>query len=374
MVLRKNSRNIIRIKYDIRNYFREIDFPLFVVIAVLSLLSLANMYGLSGPELNYFSKQITYVVIGFLLMIVFSFFDYRYLKNYSLPVITGYLLAIFLLILTFYSQSIRGVNSWIVLGRYTFEPSELTKLVMIILMAKYFSQRHVHINQFRHLVISGIYFFIPLGIILVQPDLGSAIILSLIWFGMLVAAGMGKKNLAILIIAGLILSGIGWSAVLKPYQKERVLAFLNPYDDPRNSDYNLIQSQIAIGSGHIFGKGLGDGSQVNLKFLPEPHNDFIFASLAEQFGLAGIIFIVGSVMFLISRIMYIGRRTSSNFGKLFSVGMAIFVFAHMLVGAGTNIGIMPITGLPFPFLSYGGSNYISLLIGLGIMQSIKRHG
>ena len=284
MVLRKNSRNIIRIKYDIRNYLREIDTPLLVVICLLSLLSLVNMYGLSGPELNYFSKQITYVVIGLFLMVAFSFFDYRYLKNYSLPVISGYILAIFLLILTFYSQSIRGVNSWIVLGKYTFEPSELTKLVMIILMAKYFSQRHVHINQFRHLIISGIYFFMPLAIIIVQPDLGSAIILMLIWFGMLVAAGIGKKNMAILLITGLVLASISWAVVLKPYQKERVLAFLNPYDDPRNSDYNLIQSQIAIGSGHIIGRGLGNGSQVNLKFLPEPHNDFVFASMAEQFG------------------------------------------------------------------------------------------
>src|SRR3989344_1060394 len=374
MVLRRNSRNITRIRDGFRSYFREIDIPLIVFVGLLSLFSLINMYGLSEPGENYFSKQITYVGIGVLMLVIFSFFDYRYLKNYSLPVLAAYIFVIFLLVLTFYSRSIRGVNSWIVLGKYTFEPSELTKLVMIILMAKYFSQRHVHINQFRHLIISGIYFFIPLAIIIVQPDLGSAIILMLIWFGMLVVAGIGKKNMAILLITGLVLASISWAVVLKPYQKERVLAFLNPYDDPRNSDYNLIQSQIAIGSGHIIGRGLGNGSQVNLKFLPEPHNDFVFASMAEQFGLLGVSLIIGSVMFLISRIMYIGRRTSSNFGKLFSVGMSLFIFAHMLVGAGVNIGIMPITGLPFPFLSYGGSNYISLLIGLGIMQSIKRHG
>jgi len=374
MVLRRNSRNITRIRDGFRSYFREIDIPLIVFVGLLSLFSLINMYGLSEPGENYFSKQITYVGIGVLMLVIFSFFDYRYLKNYSLPVLAAYIFVIFLLILTFYSRSIRGVNSWIVLGRYTFEPSELAKLVMIIIMAKYFSQRHIHINQFKHLIISGLYFIIPLGIIVLQPDLGSAIILCLIWFGMLMAAGIGKKKLALLVITGLIMASIGWLAVLKPYQKERVTAFLNPYDDPRNSDYNLIQSQVAIGSGHIWGKGFEKGSQVNLGFLPEPHNDFIFASVAEQFGLFGISVIIIVILVLISRILYIGRRTSSNFGKLFAVGMTLFIFSHTLVGAGVNIGIMPITGLPFPFLSYGGSNYISLMIGLGIMQSIKRHG
>ncbi len=376
MVLKKNSRSITQIKGSVRNYFREIDGPLIVLVIVLTLFSLVNMYGLSQPESgsNYFSKQVTYVAVGMILMILFSFFDFRYLKNYSLPVVIGYLFAVFLLVLTFYSHSIRGVNSWIVLGRYTFEPSELTKLVMIVLMGKYFSQRHIHINQFRHLIISGIYFSIPLAIILVQPDLGSAIILSLVWLGMLMAAGISKKNLVLLLMVGLILTSVGWLGVLKPYQKERVIAFINPYDDPRNSDYNLIQSQIAIGSGYMLGKGFGNGPQVNLKFLPEPHNDFVFASIAEQFGLLGVSIVMFMILMLIVRIMHIGRRTSSNFGKLFSVGMAIFIFSHMFVGAGVNIGIMPITGLPFPFLSYGGSNYISIMIGLGIVQSIKRYG
>ncbi len=374
MALKKSSRNITRIKDDIRNYFREIDAPLFVLVVILSIFSLANMYALSGPDADYFSRQAVYVAIGIFLLAVFPFFDYRYLKNYSLPVMAGYIFAIFLLVLTFYSQSIRGVNSWIVMGRFTFEPSELVKLILIILMAKYFSQRHVHINQLRHIVVSGLYFIIPLGIIILQPDLGSAIILTLIWLGMLIAAGISKKNLTLLFVAGLIMASIGWFAVLKPYQKERVTAFLNPYDDPRNSDYNLIQSQIAIGSGHILGKGFGNGSQANLGFLPEPYNDFVFASAAEQFGLLGISLVLAAILALISRVLYIGKRTRSNFGKLFSIGFTLFIFAHTLVGAGVNIGIMPITGLPFPFLSYGGSNFISLMIGFGIMQSIKRYG
>src|SRR3989344_3473885 len=365
----KNSKNIIK------NYFRDVDVPLIATVVALSLFSLINIYGLSKvTDTSYFSKQLVYVLVGLFLMILFSFFNYRYLKNYSLPVIISYLFVIFLLGLTFYSKSIRGVNSWIVLGNYTFEPSELAKLIIIIVMAKYFSQRHIHINQFRHTIVACIYLFIPLAIVIAQPDLGSAIILSLIWMCMLMVAGINKKHLAALLCLAVVLAGISWYVVLKPYQKERVLSFLNPYNDPRGSDYNLIQSQIAIGSGHIFGKGFGKGSQTNLGFLPEPHNDFAFASVAEQFGIFGITLCLGAIMFLISRILQIGRMSSSNFGKLFSVGMALFIFSHAFVGAGVNIGLMPVTGLPFPFLSYGGSHYIVLMIGLGILQSIKRYG
>lgn len=373
MVLRKNSS--LRIKYNIRSYLAEIDVPLIVAVVALSLISLLNMYGLSqSSDFSYFSRQVVYTILGIFLMVLLSFFNYRYLKNYSLPVVAAYISVILLLSLTFYSKTIRGVNSWIVLGNYTFEPAELAKLIIIIVLAKYFSQRHVHISQFKHIAVSGIYFFIPLVIIIAQPDLGSAIILSLIWFGMLLAAGINKKQLAVIVCTVLVIGALGWISVLKPYQKERIVSFLNPYNDPLGSDYNLIQSQVAIGSGHLFGKGLQKGSQTNLGFLPEPYNDFVFAAAAEQFGVFGIGIITGLILFVLSRILLVGRMTSSNFGKLFSIGMALFIFSHFFVSAGVNVGLMPVTGLPFPFLSYGGSHFISIMIGLGILQSIKRYG
>lgn len=372
MELKRNSKSITNI---VRRYLSEVDIPLIATVVALSLFSLLNIYGLSKVgQVDYFSKQLVYVVIGIPIMILLSFFNYRYLKNYSLPVMVGYLFIIFLLALTFLSSSIRNVNSWIVLGDYTFEPSELAKLMVIVIMAKYFSQRHIHVNQFRHIIVSGVYLIIPLGIIIVQPDLGSAIIISLIWFGMLIVAGINKKHLILLLCLALVGSILGLSYVLKPYQKERIVSFLNPYNDPHGSDYNLIQSQITIGSGHIFGKGFKNGTQTNLGFLPEPHNDFIFANIAEQFGLLGVSLCLATILFLISRILHIGKMARSNFGKLFSVGMALFVFLHAFVNAGVNIGLMPVTGLPFPFLSYGGSNYISIMIGLGILQSIKHYG
>ncbi|OGN00368.1 MAG: hypothetical protein A2736_01480 [Candidatus Yanofskybacteria bacterium RIFCSPHIGHO2_01_FULL_41_27] len=371
MALKKNSRSFIR---NLSLSFGEIDIPLFAAVAAISLFGIINMYGISGWEGGFLIKQIIFVAAGLFLMFAFSFWNYRYLKNYSLPVLLFYIFCLFLLVLTFYSKSIRGVNSWLVLGGFTFEPAELAKLMMIILMAKYFSQRHVHINELKYVVVSGIYFLLPATIMIIQPDLGSAIIFAMIWMAMLFVAGINKKHLFLILIAGAVAFYVSWAVILHPYQKDRIISFINPHDDPYGRGYNLIQSRVAIGSGYLFGNGLGKGSQVAQGFLPEARNDFIFAATAEQFGFAGITFLMGLSGFILYRILNIGRMSGFNFGKLFSIGMAVFIFSHILVGAAVNIGLMPITGIPFPFISYGGSSMVSIMIGLGILQSIKRYG
>ena len=188
------------------------------------------------------------------------------------------------------------------------------------------------------------------------------------------AIGISKRHLFLLVILAIVISFGSWMFVLKPYQKDRLLTFVNPSNDPRGSGYNLIQSKIAIGSGYWFGNGLGKGSQATLGFLPESHNDFVFAATAEQFGFVGIGLVMAAILFIIYRILAIGRAVASNFGKIFSIGMAVFIFSHALIGASVNIGLMPVTGIPFPFLSYGGSYLISIMSGLGIVQSIKRYG
>lgn len=361
-------------KNTIRRYFSEVDVPLFAAVAALSLVGALNLAGIVGFDSFIFKKQTVFIIVGLLMMVAFSFFNYRYFKNYSLPALSFYFISVLLLILTFYSQSIRGVNSWIILGSLTFEPVELAKLMLIVLMAKYFSQRHVHINDFRHIIVSGIYFSLPFAIIFMQPDLGSSIIFLAIWFGMLLAAGVNGRHLFLIISTGILAGYLVWLFVLQPYQKTRITAFLDPYQDPWGSGYNIIQSKIAIGSGYLYGNGFGNGSQSNLGFLPEPHNDFAFASLAEQFGLLGISVVMFMSLLIISRILYVGLRTMSNFGKLFSVGFVIFISSHIFISAGVNIGLLPVTGLSFPFLSYGGSNLISIMMGLGIVQGIKRYG
>ena len=359
---------------NIKLYFQGIDMPLFAAVVAISLLGALNLWGIAGSGSLLFKKQLIFIVIGLSAMIALSFFNYRYLKNYSLPVLGFYFASVFLLLLTFYSQSIRGVNSWIILGSLTFEPVELAKLMLVVLMAKYFSQRHVHIDNFRHIIVVGIYFSLPFTVIFLQPDLGSSIIFLAIWLGMLMAAGINKRHLFLIISVGVLAGYLAWLFALQPYQKMRITAFLNPYNDPRGSGYNIIQSKTAIGSGHIFGAGLGEGSQSKYGFLPEPHNDFAFAAFTEQFGFAGVSVVMVLVMVIISRILYIGSRTISNFGKLFSIGLAIFIGSHVFISAGVNVGLLPVTGLSFPFLSYGGSHLISLMMGLGILQSIKRYG
>src|SRR3989344_2181725 len=272
----------------IRSYFVGIDVPLFATIVAVCLFSIINLYGIGGGHNPYLIKQIIFVGAGILLMAGFSFFNYRYFKNSSLFVFSFYVISLFLIIMPFFFPSIRGVQSWIIIGSYTVEPVEIAKLALIVLMAKYFSQRHIHINDYRHIIVSGIYTIIPIGITLVQPDLGSAIIMFFVWIGMLIAIGLNRRQLFVLAVLLLIVGSVGWLFVLKPYQKTRVVSFLNPGSDPYGSGYNLIQSKIAIGAGHWFGSGWGKGPQTSNGFLPEPYNDFVFASTADQFGLFGI--------------------------------------------------------------------------------------
>ncbi len=371
MEFKRSSRSITRAVSD---YFRDIDFPLFAAVLGLVLISVVDMYGIGGLGSQFFGRQAALVVVGIMVMVLFSFSNYRYLKNYSFPVLLLYFTVIMLLLVTLGSHAIRGSRAWIILGDFTFEPSELMKLMMIVLMAKYFSQRHIHINQFRHILISGLYFLIPAGIILLQPDLGSAIILGIVWGGMLLAAGINRRHMFFLLIVAVVTAYLGWVFALQPYQRDRLLSFVNPYRDPKGSGYNIIQSQIAIGSGHWFGAGLGRGSQATLGFLPESYNDFAFAAFTEQFGFVGVLVLLGLILVVIARIVRIGERSGNNFTKLFAVGMAILISTHVFISSGVNLGFLPITGIPFSFLSYGGSHLLVLMIGIGTLQSMKRYG
>ncbi len=371
MDLKKSFRNFSR---NSRYYFQQIDLILFATVVAISVFSIINLAGIALPDQSITQKQALLIGAGICVMIATSFFNYRYLKNYSASVLILYGGTLLLLVLTMFSPPIRNVHAWIVIGGFRFEPSELMKLTLIVVLAKYFSQRHIHISQFRHILISGIYAFLPILLVLAQPDLGSAVILGLIWFGILMAAGINRKQFFLLVTVAIVGAYLAWIFALKPYQKERIVSFINPYRDPTGIGYNIIQSKIAFGSGGWFGNGFGNGTQATLGFLPEPYNDFVFSALGEQFGFISATAIFAAILLIIFRILKIGRRASHNFGKLFAVGMSIFIFAHATISAAVNIGLMPITGIPFSFLSYGGSHLISIMLGLGIAQSIKRYG
>ncbi len=370
MAFTSHFRNFSR---TIATYTRDIDPVLMATVVAVLFLAALNLYGITGGQSVFFKKQLVFSFLGIGVMVAVSFFNHRYLKNYSLPVLLFYGAVIALLIFAFAFHPVRGSRAWIIVWGFTIEPSELMKLAFIAVMAKYFSQRHIHINQLRHIVIPGVYLAIPLGIILLQPDLGSGILLVFIWIGMLLAAGINKKHFAALMLLALISACFAWVLVLKPYQKERLAAFLDPYQDPTGIGYNIIQSKIALGSGHWFGKGIGEGTQATLGFLPEAHNDFAFAAFGEQFGWVGISVLMTLLGLIVFRILAIGRRSDHNFGKLFCIGFAIFVLVHVFVNAAVNIGILPITGIPFSFLSYGGSHLLALMAGIGMVQSIHRY-
>lgn len=359
---------------NLKKAFKDNDFILLGAVLVLSIISLLTLYstGLRGDEPHFF-KQLLFFVLGFAAMVVLSQVDYRIFRNYTFITVGVYLATALLLgLVLVLGQRIRGSLSWFAFGPLKFEPVELAKLALIMLLAKYFSLKHIYIAQFRHVAASAIYCLILAALVLMQPDLGSAIILLSIWFGMVLLSGLKMRHLAILIVAAIIISGISWTYMLEDYQIQRIMSFMNPARDPLGSGYNQSQSMIAIGSGGLFGKGLGEGTQVQLDFIPEKETDFIFAAIGEEWGLFGIMLVIILYGLLAWRVYRVISFSENNFGKLFSAGVLVMLFTNILINVGMNIGLSPIAGLSLPFLSYGGSGLLVSFIALGVVLSIKK--
>ena len=342
---------------------------LLAAFGIVELVAMAYGGRISATQ-EY--KQIIALGIGVIAMTFMSFLDYRFFKNNSYAVVLLYVAAVFFLgILLLVGHQARGLTGAFKIGEFAFAPVEMIKIVVALLLAKYFSVRHVEIYRWFHVIISFIYVAIPAGLVLLQPDLGSALVLLGLWIGILFFARISKKQVALLLVTGLLFTGVSWVYLMKDYQKERIATFVNPYNDPQGVGYNAIQSMIAVGSGGMFGKGLGYGSQVQLGFLPEAHTDFMFASIAEEFGFVGILIIFVLLVTIFWRITRIALDSENNFARLFCAAMIILIAVEFIINMGMNVGIMPVIGIPFPFLSYGGSSVLMLFIGLGIVQSIK---
>jgi len=342
-----------------------------VAIVLLLAVGLLTLYSISSTEnnlqLNNFQKQLTSVVIGMALMLFFSFYDYRALSSYSTKLY--FVMIAVLAMIIIWGTSIRGTTGWIGFGPFHIQPVEITKLIVIIFLASFLSKKKTRLSVVVRTIASIILVFVPVLLILKQPDLGSAAVVMGIWLGMLFVSGINKKVLAGLILIGLITASSGWF-VLKDYQKERLINFVSPNNDPRGSGYNVIQSIVAVGSGGVWGKGLGHGSQSQLNFLPEKQTDFIFAVFAEELGFFGSLIILGLFGILIYRIKEAARLARDNFGYLLAVGISVMLFLQILVNVGMNVGVAPVAGVPLPFLSYGGSSMIAILASMGIIQSI----
>ena len=241
------------------------------------------------------------------------------------------------------------------------------------MLAKYFSRRHVEIDNFKHIFISGLYALIPFLLVFLQPDFGGAMIIFFIWLGMTLVSGISKRHLVMVVGVGVVVFILLWGFVFAPYQKARIVNFIQPLSNIHGSGYNVYQSTIAVGSGQIFGKGVGFGTQSRLKFLPEYQTDFIFAAFSEEWGFVGALILFLLLGLIVWRILHIALLGATNFEILFGIGLAIYFMSHFIINIGMNIGIMPVTGITLPFMSYGGSHILTEFIGLGILMGMNRY-
>lgn len=357
-------------------HFKKLDWILIITAILLVGIGFLSIYSSSlgkGDFLN-FKKQIIFFGGGLFLMFILSFFDWRELRENPYLILILYLLCLFGLAgLFLFAPEIRGVKSWYKLGPISLDPIEFTKIILIILLAKYFSIRHIEMYRIRHILLSGAYILFPAILIFLQPDLGQVLILIALWIGVLIISGIKLRHFLTLVLCGLLIFILSWSFLLKDYQKERVLSFLTPGIDPLGVSWSQNQAKIAIGSGGIFGQGIGQGSQTQYGFLPEPQTDFIFGAIAEEMGLIGISVLLFLFSVLIWRIIKIAISVQTNFPRLFAAGFSILLISQIFIHIGMNLGMVPVIGISLPLISYGGSSLIAIFIGLGILQSIKAH-
>lgn len=351
-----------------------VDWLLVIFLAPILFAGLVTMTSFGGIEDgSFFYRQLMWIGVFFVFFFSFSFIDFRFLRKTHI-LVTLFLTFIGLLLFLFVvGNTAKGATSWFSFGGFSFQPSDLMKIVVILMLAKYFSRRHIEIAHIKHIIISGLYAFIPFILIFLQPDFGSAMIIFLVWFGMILVSGISKKHLIVVFAAGALAFMALWLFVFQPYQKARIMTFLDPLSDIRGTGYNAYQSTIAVGSGQIFGKGVGFGTQSRLQFLPEYETDFIFAAFAEEWGFTGSVLLLILFGLVIWRIIDTSLKGASNFEMLYGLGLAILFTSHILINVGMNIGIMPVTGITLPFMSYGGSHLMTEGIALGILMGMRKY-
>ncbi len=356
----------------ISKVFHSMDWILVGSLIPLVTGGLVTMYSFTG-ESNVFERQVVWVIISVAVFFLLSFVDFRFFRK-TTPVVAFYMTSVLLLVLVLLvGRTIKGAKSWIDFGFFSFQPADFAKLALILVLSKYFSKRHVEIGNVRHILVSGLYAFGLFFLVMLQPDLGLGIILFLIWFGMILLAGISKKHLFTVVMVGAVTFAGLWVYVFKDYQKNRIMTFLHPLADVRGAGYNSYQSTIAVGSGAALGKGIGYGTQSRLNFLPEYETDFIFAAFAEEWGFIGVLFLIGSFGLLIFRIMNSAEKGETNFEILFASGVAIMFMGHFIINVGMNMGVMPVTGIPLPFVSYGGSHLLISFTALGMLMGMRRY-
>lgn len=354
-----------------RASFKSVDWALLLFSVPITIAGLVTMQSY-GEGSTFFDRQFAWLGISLVVFLVCAFLDISIFKKTSV-LVTLFLIFVGLLLFLFVAgNTAGGATSWFSFGGFSVQPSDFVKVVLILILAKYFSRRHVAIGQIRHLLISGTYAVIAFILVFIQPDFGTAAIIGLIWLGMALVAGIRKRHL--LLLFGLAVAGflIMWFFVLAPYQKARLTTFIHPLTDIHGAGYNARQAVIAVGSGGMFGKGVGYGTQSRLRFLPEYQTDFIFAAFAEEWGFVGAILLLLLYGLLLARILTHALYGATNFEMLFASGVMILFVSHIVINVGMNMGLLPVTGITLPFMSYGGSHLITEFGALGLLSSMRR--
>ena len=360
----------IRSSLSLRDKIFSIDYILVLAILVLGITSMFAMYSTDGGEFKYHTNShILRFFIFFGMFFVVSFIGIRFWHNTSYLIYVG--VFILLLAVKYFGLTSSGSKRWLDLYFMNLQPSELMKIALILFLAKYYHRISIeNINSFRHLVLPITVLIGPIILVATQPDLGTSILIAA---GGIVVAWLAGVRAKFFIYSGVSMLALMPVAIsfLKPYQKSRILTFLNPERDPLGAGYQIIQSKIAIGSGGLFGKGFLNGSQSYLDYLPEKHTDFIYTLFSEEFGFFGSFFILLLYALIIYRIIRIGNITRSNFGKLYCYGFGTAFFIYVVVNMMMVLGLLPIVGSPLPIMSYGGSSMMAIMFGLGIVMSCK---
>ena len=357
---------------SIRDKILSLDLILFFSVLTLGIISFFAMYSTDGGEFAYHTKShIIRFIVFFTLFIVISFFKTNFWYNWSILVYLGIL--ILLILVKYFGLTSSGSQRWLNLYFLNLQPSELMKVGLILFLAKYYHRiSSSDVNKIKFLIRPIIALIIPVILVITQPDLGTAFLIAISGAVVVWLAGVKMKFFAYLSVIFLAVAPIAIS-FLKPYQKSRILTFIDPSRDPLGAGYQITQSKIAIGSGGLFGKGFLNGSQSYLDYLPEKHTDFIFTLFSEEFGFFGSCIVLGLYMLIIKRIINIGNSVRDSFSKLYCYSFATAFFIYVAVNMCMVLGLIPIVGAPLPILSYGGSSMMAMMLGLGIVMSCKIH-
>ncbi|HRY63342.1 MAG TPA: rod shape-determining protein RodA [Patescibacteria group bacterium] len=354
------------------NSIKKIDWLLLAPVLLLIVFGLATLYttnlNVENPDWTTLNKQLLFFGIGFIILLVVAFSDYRRIASYSAAI---YIISLLLLVaVLIWGRTIRGTTGWFSFLGFSFQPVELAKLALVLTVSSFYSKRRGREKDASTVVTLGAITLLPVALTMLQPDFGSAAMLLAIGLSFFILLSLKPKQILFIILIILVLAMVMWNYVLVDYQKSRILTFVDPMRDPLGRGYNVRQSIIAIGSGKLWGRGLGLGTQSQLRFLPETATDFIFATIAESLGLFGATILIALFAWLFIRLLKLIKNARDNLSSYLIFGFGVALFVQTIINIGMNMGILPVTGLPLPFVSSGGSFLVVSLVAIGMMESI----